>query len=272
MFKRIYIEITNICNLSCSFCYKHDRFPQAMTRQEFNHILDEITGYTNHVYLHVQGEPFLHPDLVKFLDDCYDKDFKVHIVTNGTQLKMMNKSFYDHPALVQLSISLHSSQMVINDDNYTTLKYLIDNIDALKISLFLRLWTHRESNLTNLLNSLIHPYTTNFDGKRIRIKRNLFLDLDEEFEWPNLNQMNLSSIGTCHAGTKMIAILSNGDVSPCCLDANGLINLGNIHQNSFKQIINQDKYLNIVRGFAKNFCIEQLCQGCTYRIRFNRKG
>lgn len=272
MFQRVYIEITNICNLNCSFCLKHNRTPQTMTLHEFSHILSEITGYTNHVYLHVQGEPFLHPELISFMDDCYLKGFKVHLVTNGTLLNKMDIKLYNHPALVQLSVSLHSSQISINDDNYMVLKTLIDSVDTLKASLFLRLWTFKNNNLINLLDSLIQPNTVHLDGKRIRIKKNLFVDLDEEFEWPNLDQTFQSKTGYCHAGTKMMAILSNGDVSPCCLDANGIINLGNIHQIGFKQIITSEKYLNTIEGFKKRLCVEPLCQGCTYRLRFNKKG
>lgn len=272
MFQRVYIEITNICNLSCSFCLKHNRIPQTMALHEFTHILNEISGYTKHVYFHVQGEPFLHPELISFMDDCYLKGFKVHLVTNGTLLNRMDISLYTHPALVQLSVSLHSSQIEINDDNFIVLKKLIETVDSLKVSLFLRLWTFKDNNLINLLNSLIQPNTVQLEGKRIRIKRNLFVDLDDEFEWPNLNQTFQSNSGICHAGTKMMAILSNGDVSPCCLDANGIIDLGNIHQIGFKQIVNSEKYLNIIKGFERGLCVEQLCQGCTYRLRFNKKG
>ncbi len=270
MFQRIYIEITNICNLNCSFCMKNSRISKQMTRLEFNHILDEISGQSNHVYLHVQGEPFLHPELILFMDDCFSKSFKVHLVTNGTLLKNMHTSFFSHPALVQLSISLHSSQMKINDDNYIVLKKLVDSVDLLKLTLFLRLWSSKEINLIELLNSLMYPQHVDFIGKRIKIKKNLYVDLDEQFIWPNLNQSFQSINGTCHAGTKMMAILSNGDVSPCCLDANGLLKVGNIYQESFKQILSRNKYLNIINGFKKRQCVETLCQSCTYRLRFNK--
>lgn len=272
MFNRIYIEITNICNLNCTFCRKHTRVPKQMSRLEFNRVLDEISGYTNHVYLHVQGEPLLHPNLIVFLDDCLEKSYKVHLVTNGTLLKTMDQRFYNHPALVQLSISLHASQMTINDENYIALKALIDNSDALKISLFLRIWTNKDNTLMALLNSLIYPAIVKLEGKRIRIRKNLFIDLDDIFDWPNPYQVFQSNKGTCHAGIKMMAILSNGDVSPCCLDANGILYLGNIHEMDFDKIVNSDRYKNIVEGFKLGHCVEALCQGCTYRLRFNKKG
>jgi radical SAM protein with 4Fe4S-binding SPASM domain len=269
MFQRIYIEITNTCNLDCSFCIKNNRIPKLMSRNEFNHVLDEIKGYSSHVYLHVQGEPFLHPDLRLFLDDCFSKGFKVHLVTNGTLLYKVDNDFFKHPALVQLSISLHSAQMNLDDRNYSILHDLILIIESLGVSLFLRLWTFKD---TKLVNSLIHPNQVEYSGKRIRVKKNLFIDLDEEFEWPSLNLPFQSKNGTCHSGTKMMAILSNGDISPCCLDANGILKVGNIFTDSFANVLNNKRYIDIIDGFKKRQCVETLCQNCTYHLRFNKKG
>ena len=58
-FKKIYIEITNVCNLSCNFCPKTNRKYKFMNREEFNYIINEIKPYTNHVYFHLMGEPLL---------------------------------------------------------------------------------------------------------------------------------------------------------------------------------------------------------------------
>ena len=59
-FKKIYIEITNICNLNCSFCSKDNKEKREMTLIEFEHILKQIDNYTDYLYLHVKGEPLLH--------------------------------------------------------------------------------------------------------------------------------------------------------------------------------------------------------------------
>ena len=41
-FKKVYIEITNVCNLSCNFCPKTKRKYKFMNREEFNYILNEV--------------------------------------------------------------------------------------------------------------------------------------------------------------------------------------------------------------------------------------
>ena len=57
MLKKAYVEITNRCNLACSFCPKTKREPRTMSAQEFGLVLSRLEGYVQYVYLHVMGEP-----------------------------------------------------------------------------------------------------------------------------------------------------------------------------------------------------------------------
>lgn len=107
-FKRIYIEITNICNLSCSFCPTLSRAPHRMTTKEFEHILKEISPYTDYVYLHVKGEPLIHPDIEDILALCDKYHMYANITTNGTLIESRKEILYHAKALRQVNISLHS--------------------------------------------------------------------------------------------------------------------------------------------------------------------
>lgn len=60
MFKKIYIEITNICNLKCKFCPETVRKKQYMEVADFENVIRKIHKQTNLVCLHVKGEPLLH--------------------------------------------------------------------------------------------------------------------------------------------------------------------------------------------------------------------
>ena len=53
--KKIYIEITNNCNLQCSFCKNTDRAKQYMTTNQFEEIIKKVKDYTKIVCLHVKG-------------------------------------------------------------------------------------------------------------------------------------------------------------------------------------------------------------------------
>ncbi len=107
-FKKIYIEITNVCNLACSFCPKTHRKPEFMDTELFCRILSEIQGYTKHVYFHVLGEPLLHPQLKNFLDISGEFGIKVNITTNGTLIYNKKEELLNSTSLRQVNFSLHS--------------------------------------------------------------------------------------------------------------------------------------------------------------------
>lgn len=48
-FKKIYIEITNNCNLNCSFCVHNQRKNKYMTLEEFKIILSKLKGHTKYL-------------------------------------------------------------------------------------------------------------------------------------------------------------------------------------------------------------------------------
>ena len=77
-FKRIYIEITNICNLKCSFCSNSKRNKKEMSIDEFELVMSKITMYTDYIYLHVKGETLSHHYLDDILSICkkYNKIYK----------------------------------------------------------------------------------------------------------------------------------------------------------------------------------------------------
>ena len=98
-FKKIYVEITNSCNLKCSFCPEGKRAKEFITLENFKHIINEIKSYTNLIALHVKGEPLLHPNLKEILDVCKENNILVNITTNATLLEknldiLINNSEY----------------------------------------------------------------------------------------------------------------------------------------------------------------------------------
>ena len=230
-FKRIYIEITNICNLSCSFCPKLQREPYEMSKEEFSHISSLLRPYCDYIYLHVKGEPLAHSEFDKILTICDRENYKVNITTNGTLIEKQLGVLKSHKCVRQLNISLHSME---NPEK--ALKYvnsIVKSVDILKdyFMISLRVWTADNKNSCNdiIIGQLEKHYNVKVDlsEKRSVLSKNIFFSKGETFEWPSPLLPDYGGKGYCLGTRSQIAVLSDGTVVPCCLDAEGLVSFGN---------------------------------------------
>ena len=272
-FKKIYIEITNKCNLACSFCSIDNREKKEMTVDEFRIVLDKVRDYTESIYLHVKGEPLLHSRLEDILNICDQYNVKVCITTNGTLLKNKKSVLLKHN-IKQINVSLHSENSI--KDYFETVFNTCDELSK-KITIIYRIWVINKLS-TNIVDKIISHYNLStevvnkiYNDKNINIADNIYLDKDIEFIWPNSSNDEFASNGTCYGTRSHIAILSNGDITPCCLDSEGIIKLGNIFKDSIEDVLNSNLYKEIKEGFQNNKVIHPLCRKCNYRLRFNKK-
>ncbi|TKI68377.1 radical SAM protein [Lysinibacillus mangiferihumi] len=290
-FKKVYIEITSVCNLACSFCPPTERAKGLIKVEQFNKILDEIRPHTKYIYLHVKGEPLLHPRIHELLDAAHDKGFKVNITTNGTLIKKNREKLLGKPALRQINFSLHSFDGHEGSENRE--KYLGDILEfvreASKFNTIIsyRLWNLQQDHVSDLaarrnretLEIIENEYNLDFrieekvqPGKGVKIANNIYLNQDHEFRWPSLLAPEDEGKGFCHALRSQAAILVDGTVVPCCLDGEGVINLGNVHEQSFSEIVEGERANNIVEGFSRREAVEELCRKCGYRQKFGMEG
>ncbi|WP_332647253.1 radical SAM/SPASM domain-containing protein [Lysinibacillus sp. 54212] len=288
-FKKVYIEITSVCNLACSFCPPTQRAKGLIKVEQFEKILDEIRPHTKYIYLHVKGEPLLHPRIDQLLDAAHERGFKVNITTNGTLIKKQREKLLGKPALRQMNFSLHSFDGHEGSENRE--KYLGDILDFVRevrengqnIIFSYRLWNLQRKDQTEVdrrknaetLDVLEKEYSLPFKieervepGSGVKIAQNIYLNQDHEFKWPSLLEPEDSGKGFCHALRSHSAILVDGTVVPCCLDGEGVINLGNVHEQSFSEIIEGDRANNLIDGFSRREAVEELCRKCGYRQKF----
>ena len=273
-FNRIYVEITNKCNLSCSFCKKSNRLLKEMTVTEFKEVISKIKDYTNTICLHVKGEPLLHSKLNEILNICDDNNIKVNLTTNGTLLKNKINELINHKSLSKVHISLNAE--VTNQNYLNDIFKAVSNFTQEKIIIY-RIWALKEDKLdeksTKIVEKLKEYYNLSNDTveklqkkKNTKIDFNKYVDKDNLFIWPIIS--NNKSNGFCEGLKSQLAILSDGTVTVCCLDDDGLINLGNIFLENLKDILEKSKTKRIIEGFRNNKCVEKLCQSCSYKNRF----
>ena len=276
-FSKIYVEITNYCNLNCSFCSKDKRIKKEMMVDEFKIVIDKIKDYTDNIYLHVKGEPLLHSKLDEILSICDENNINIRITTNGTLLNNKKEILLKHK-IKQINVSLHSENNFPNyfDDVFNTCDELSN-----KTTIIYRLWTlpslHLDKISTTIVDKINNHYklSTNIvekimHEKNIKIKDNIYIDKDYEFNWPTITNKK-SNDGTCLGTKSHIAIISDGIITPCCLDSEGIIKLGNIFINNLDDVINSELFKKINNGFKNNQLVCELCQSFTYRNRFNKE-
>lgn len=257
MFKKIYVEITNICNLNCSFCAKTSRKKEFVSVENFKILLDKLKGHTKYLYFHIMGEPLNHPNINELINIA-SKNFEVNITTNGTLLEKIS----DNKNIRQINISLHSNQD--NTDDY--LNYIFKYSEKLlknNTIINYRIWV-KGKKYEEIVDTINKFY--NIDIYKIKnktIKKNLFIDYPKEFIWPSQNREQEYS-GTCKGTIDHLGILVDGTVVPCCLDNEGIINLGNIYENELEEILNSDKFIQIKEGFKQNKRIHPLCKKCNF--------
>lgn len=286
-FKKIYVEITNSCNLKCSFCPEGKRAKEFMTVEKFEHIIREVKEYTNLVALHVKGEPLLHPELKEILEICNKNNILVNITTNATLLEKNKDIIIESNAVRQLNLSLHSitkneNTKSYNFENYinSVLKVSKEILEKTNIIISYRLWNleNIEENSENyyILNALGTAFSVDSlneiakKEKFVKLAENAFLNQDLEFIWPSLENEIISEDGTCWGLRNQVAILANGDVVPCCLDGEGCINLGNIFEKSFEEILNSEYAKEFIKAFEENRVIHNLCKKCGFREKFDK--
>ena len=286
MFKKIYIEITNSCNLSCPFCHQQRRPLQLLTVHQFQTLLAKIQGHTRCIALHVLGEPLLHPELPELLELAQRYGLIVHLTTNGTLLERHRDALLAAPALKQVNISVHSLGFLPKNKAGHCLAGIAGFCQrasqARSMHISLRFWNHTpaamEQNewlLRALTRSLSLSSRATADlhaGRGVLLIPHVYLNPEQPFAWPDLSRPVQGTRGHCRGLRDHIAILVDGTVVPCCLDADGVINLGNLFAESLDAIMASSRFIRMQQGLRDQYLVEALCQRCTYRLRFSAPG
>ena len=281
MFKKIYIEITNICNLKCKFCPETDRKKEFISLEKFEEAIKKIHNYTNLVCLHVKGEPLLHSKLEDILKILEKYNLKANITTNGTLIREKLEIIKKSKAVRQINFSIHS----ITQNENINKQYLQDIFESAEqlenIIISYRLWNLQsieENNINaNIIKEIENYYNIqNLKQKLIqndflKLKENMFINQDKEFTWPKINNKVIVEKGRCLALKEQIAILVDGTVVPCCLDNNGDMPLGNIFEETIEDILQKPISKTIKKNFENSIITCDLCKTCGFLERLEKK-
>ena len=285
----MHIEITNICNLKCTFCPPKILPNGTMSLEKFDDLNFQLKPYTKELAYHMVGDPLVLSNLNEYLNISLKHDLKVNITTTANNINEKHYKALVNPTIKQINFSINSYNA--NSHKKSLDEYLNPILDFVKFAqeqkheyfINFRIWNLDEEKSAKEFNKKVfdkinETFNTNIDlenvykerPKNIRIDRKIFFNFDEYFNWPSLENEIVSSNGFCYGLDSHFGILTSGDVVPCCLDQNACINLGNTNTTQISDILNSNRVKAIQNGFRKNIVVEELCQKCEYRTRFDK--
>ena len=306
----VYIEITNVCNLNCSFCpCRKDSSdnPQGkrdfMSSELFERCIAESATVAENVYFHVLGEPTLHPGFGLFLKKLESTPLKLNLTTNGTTIARTGKLILASPAVRQVNFSTHAYAELPPEIASRHLQDVLDfcklaNAERPDMYINLRLWNVGDDASDAWNQTMISKVNEAFGNassgaeprqqislehfcsrhKSFPVVGRIYLHQDSRFEWPELDERTGKALqtrderiaGTCRALDTHVAVLHDGRVVACCLDHSGQITLGHIADQSLAEILESPAAKSLREGFEKHELRHPLCQSCTFCKRFGK--
>ena len=301
----VYIEITDSCNLRCSFCPCGTRSQNGDTSESQRNFMSTplfekcIAGAqeigAKNVFFHVLGEPTLHPGFVHYLKKLEQTPLKLTLTTNGTTIERTGRSILASPAVRQVNFSTHAYAELPREAAERYLQNVLDfcqlaAVERPDLYINLRLWNVGATEATPWNRDMLDRIRETFGvdvtpghfcsrHKSFPVIGRLYIHEDSRFEWPETSKVTEPAevtaskypAGTCHALETHAAILHDGRVVACCLDYSGQITLGNIQEQSLADILEAPLARELREGFAQNELRHPLCRACSYCKRFSRK-
>ena len=274
MYGRVYVEITNLCNRSCSFCPGTAREGRQMTAEEFRTIAGKLTGVTKYLYYHLMGEPLTHPKLPEMIRIATELGFRSAITTNGTLLPSRGQALID-AGVYKVNISVHSFEDGNEKDYVNYIRGCLDfaakAADA-GVLVVLRLWNQgfdegrNDSTVALIRQAFPEPWKESPRG--IRLREKVYLEYGDRFQWPDMAAEDRGAQVFCYGLRDHFGVLCDGTVVPCCLDREGAIPLGNLFRQEIGEILDSGRARAMVQGFSCRKATEELCRKCGYARRF----
>lgn len=273
-FRKIYVEISNLCNLRCAFCPGTRRTSGRMKPEDFEKLLPKLRPYTDYLYFHIMGEPLCHPELKTLLTMAGNWGFRVILTTNGTLLARQQQMLLGNPALHKVNISLHAFEA--NDLAVPFEQYLEDCFQFGKAAegkklVVYRLWNHGGADARNdeIVAAMERWFPQPWQQVRqgMGIGEKVFLEYGDKFDWPDLQAPETGAC-FCYGLRDQLGVLWDGTVVPCCLDHEGDLALGNLFRQELDEILESSRAKAIYEGFSRKEAVEDLCRRCGYAKRF----
>ena len=215
----VYIEITDSCNLHCSFCPCGTRSQNGDTSGALRNFMPTplfdacIAGAqeigAKNVFFHVLGEPTLHPGFVHYLKKLEQTPLKLTLTTNGTTIERTGRSILASPAVRQVNFSTHAYAELPRETAEHHLQNVLDfcriaAVERPDLYINLRLWNVGAAEATPWNRYMLDRIRETFGvevmpghfcsrHKSFSIAGRIYLHEDTRFVWPGSNKVTSAS-------------------------------------------------------------------------------
>lgn len=267
-FRRIFIEITNVCNLSCGFCAVSSRKPVFMDKGLFESAVRQAGPLAGAVSLHVLGEPFMHPLLPEFLVVCAEHGAAVNLVTNGTLINKYGPDIFKAGSIRQVSVSLHALASLPEDRRAAALDDILAFACARPggVTASLRLrgdWNGEfERWVLAGIGAAFNTRIKALERGAAKLAPGVYLNSGDIFSWPapGGKERRQGCLGLKHN----FAILSDGRVVPCCVDFDGNMAFGDINSQPLADILAGPRAAELAAAIASRTNMPEYCRTCGF--------
>lgn len=284
------IEPTTSCNLRCPECpsglRSFSRPTGMMEMDTFIKIADELQNDISYLIMYFQGEPYLNPGFLNLVNLANSHNIYTATSTNSHYLTKENAFETVKSGLSRIIISMDG----VDQESYE--KYRIGGqvfrvIDGIK-----NLTEAKKALKSNapfiilqflLFNHNIHqiPEVRRLAGRlnvdRLEFKTAQVYDFEKgselipvqtEFSRYKLNgdkqyQIKNDHHNKCWKMWHSCVMTWDGNIVPCCFDKDARYIMGNIHDQSFREIWNGPKYQDFRSRLFSNRKEIDICKNCS---------
>ncbi len=290
----ISIEPTTSCNLRCPECPSGLRsFTRDTGMLDFDFYkktLDELGDKLIYLYFYFQGEPFLHPRFLELVK--YANEKKIYSVTS-------TNAHYLKDDVAKLTVESGLSRVIISIDGTTQETYeqyrvggsLEKVIEGTKN--LIRWKRELKSKTPHVIFQFLVVKPNEHQIEEVK-KLGKELGVDEVkfktaqvYDFENGNELiptidkfsryELKASGVYSIKNKLLnhcwklwhscVITWDGKIVPCCFDKDAKHQLGDMNNNSFKEIWRSDAYMNFRKSVLKSRKEIDICKNCTEGLK-----
>lgn len=259
------IETTSICNLKCVMCpYKDMTRPnQMMDFEIFRKAVDEVHAYNGPIWLHHLGEPLAHPECFEQIRYAKSRGLECGISTNATLLNETRAAKLLESGLDRVILSMDG----VTKETYERLREpanfekVVGNIEA-----FLRRKREGGFRAPHTVVQLIYMKETEDQVQEFKRRWGPLADevhikmfstwaeqveriteLSEAKHRYNPDHTLSDARHPCSYLWRNLVVLANGDVTPCCVDYDARMVMGNVREQTLAQIWNGERFVRTRR-------------------------